>query len=357
MKRDSNAGNFDPNIIDNNKVNTIRNTSSVLRATESPVIRPRKAFSANNTPLLRPRLVSTFSLANENLGSNTILNNDNSNNTTDATFRSTATINSSGVNNHNGNSIASEGVDTDNNDGLNITIFGSNDKNVNSNKTSRNNTTTAANNVSTKTVRNNMTEKNSVTDVNNNTNKNNNNGENIAPNDTSLMNFNGMDSNNNNNTATSITTARNDSVQNILYVGATTETPTQNNTVVRRRNSSASSIGSGNSRTRRNSGNPVLVDESKKKEVHKEAEKGRRNRLNNALIELNNLLPQDIKNRVKIPSKATTVELACSYIRDLLKYQTGVGVHADNNSNSSGNGNNMNYTTSACDKDNDEYMG
>ncbi|AMD20661.1 HDL083Wp [Eremothecium sinecaudum] len=58
-------------------------------------------------------------------------------------------------------------------------------------------------------------------------------------------------------------------------------------------------------------------DEYTKKEVHKAAEQIRRNRLNNALLELNSLIPQEMKETVQIPSKATTVELACKYIKQL----------------------------------------
>ena len=65
------------------------------------------------------------------------------------------------------------------------------------------------------------------------------------------------------------------------------------------------------------SGSPTEEDESSKREVHKVAEQGRRNRLNMALTELNSLLPSELKETVVIPSKATTVELACMYIRQL----------------------------------------
>lgn len=56
-----------------------------------------------------------------------------------------------------------------------------------------------------------------------------------------------------------------------------------------------------------------------KKEVHKAAEQGRRNRLNTALSDLNSLIPPELKESVTIPSKATTVEMACTYIRQLLE--------------------------------------
>ncbi|CCE94115.1 phosphate-sensing transcription factor PHO4 TDEL_0H02560 [Torulaspora delbrueckii] len=58
--------------------------------------------------------------------------------------------------------------------------------------------------------------------------------------------------------------------------------------------------------------------ELSKKEVHKVAEQGRRNRLNTALGDLNSLLPPELKESIPIPSKATTVELACEYIRRLV---------------------------------------
>ncbi|QLQ80529.1 hypothetical protein HG537_0D05300 [Torulaspora globosa] len=58
--------------------------------------------------------------------------------------------------------------------------------------------------------------------------------------------------------------------------------------------------------------------ELSKKEVHKVAEQGRRNRLNSALTDLSSLLPAELKESIPIPSKATTVELACTYIRQLL---------------------------------------
>ncbi|QEU60988.1 Pho4 [Kluyveromyces lactis] len=57
----------------------------------------------------------------------------------------------------------------------------------------------------------------------------------------------------------------------------------------------------------------------KQKQVHKVAEQGRRNRLNNALKDLESLIPKELKDVAAIPSKATTVELAAQYIRQLLK--------------------------------------
>lgn len=56
-----------------------------------------------------------------------------------------------------------------------------------------------------------------------------------------------------------------------------------------------------------------------KKEVHKVAEQERRNRLNSALNDLCGLIPDDLKEMISIPSKATTAELACVYIRSLQK--------------------------------------
>ncbi|CAL9734052.1 hypothetical protein MOSE0_D03532 [Monosporozyma servazzii] len=59
------------------------------------------------------------------------------------------------------------------------------------------------------------------------------------------------------------------------------------------------------------------VKDDSKKEIHKVAEQERRNRLNNALTELALLIPPELKKTVTIPSKATTAELACLYIRQL----------------------------------------
>lgn len=55
-----------------------------------------------------------------------------------------------------------------------------------------------------------------------------------------------------------------------------------------------------------------------KKASHKLAEQGRRNRMNTAVSELGSLVPQNYHDEVTIPSKATTVELASKYIRDLV---------------------------------------
>ncbi|AGO11655.1 AaceriADL123Cp [[Ashbya] aceris (nom. inval.)] len=68
-------------------------------------------------------------------------------------------------------------------------------------------------------------------------------------------------------------------------------------------------------------GEPHTGDEFIKKEVHKVAEQGRRNRLNSALADLNDLLPPELKESAQVPSKATTVELACKYIRQLTGQQ------------------------------------
>lgn len=64
-------------------------------------------------------------------------------------------------------------------------------------------------------------------------------------------------------------------------------------------------------------GDSTSNDDGTKKEFHKVAEQGRRKRLNNALVELNALIPAELKNSTQIPSKATTVELACKYIKQL----------------------------------------
>lgn len=55
-----------------------------------------------------------------------------------------------------------------------------------------------------------------------------------------------------------------------------------------------------------------------KKASHKIAEQGRRNRMNQAVHDLANLIPQDYHEQVSIPSKATTIELASKYITELL---------------------------------------
>ena len=41
--------------------------------------------------------------------------------------------------------------------------------------------------------------------------------------------------------------------------------------------------------------------------------------MNMAVQELSNLIPQAYHDEVSIPSKATTIELASKYIRDLIK--------------------------------------
>ncbi|EJS43866.1 pho4p [Saccharomyces arboricola H-6] len=70
---------------------------------------------------------------------------------------------------------------------------------------------------------------------------------------------------------------------------------------------------------RRSSG--VLVDDDKR-ESHKHAEQARRNRLAVALHELSSLIPAEWKqqNVSAAPSKATTVEAACRYIRHLQRH-------------------------------------
>lgn len=58
---------------------------------------------------------------------------------------------------------------------------------------------------------------------------------------------------------------------------------------------------------------------STKKTSHKLAEQGRRNRMNQAVYELGKLIPPSLHEQVSIPSKATTVELAATYITFLEK--------------------------------------
>lgn len=82
---------------------------------------------------------------------------------------------------------------------------------------------------------------------------------------------------------------------------------------VKENNSNISSI---EKRPRSKSRVGRIKDESKR-EIHKVAEQERRNRLNNALSELTSLIPEELKKTVSIPSKATTAELACVYIRQL----------------------------------------
>ncbi|KAF8003131.1 hypothetical protein HF325_002376 [Metschnikowia pulcherrima] len=55
-----------------------------------------------------------------------------------------------------------------------------------------------------------------------------------------------------------------------------------------------------------------------KKTSHKVAEQGRRIRMNQAVHELSRLIPQNFQEGVTVPSKATTIELAAAYIRNLL---------------------------------------
>lgn len=56
-----------------------------------------------------------------------------------------------------------------------------------------------------------------------------------------------------------------------------------------------------------------------KKASHKLAEQGRRNRMNHAVAELSKLIPDQYHEQVAIPSKATTVELAATYIQHLTR--------------------------------------
>ena len=57
---------------------------------------------------------------------------------------------------------------------------------------------------------------------------------------------------------------------------------------------------------------------SDKKMSHKLAEQGRRNRMNIAIQELDKLIPESMKVNITVPSKATTVEMGCTYITELL---------------------------------------
>ncbi|KAH3675684.1 hypothetical protein WICPIJ_009307 [Wickerhamomyces pijperi] len=61
------------------------------------------------------------------------------------------------------------------------------------------------------------------------------------------------------------------------------------------------------------------MDPNTKKASHKLAEQGRRNRMNKAIQDLANTLPDHLSSTVQIPSKATTVELANLFIQDLIK--------------------------------------
>lgn len=81
-------------------------------------------------------------------------------------------------------------------------------------------------------------------------------------------------------------------------------------TTQRTRSNSSSSLN--------NQGKKKMEKPAMKKASHKLAEQGRRNRMNVAVQELSNLIPQSYHDKVTIPSKATTVELASEYIRALL---------------------------------------
>lgn len=74
-------------------------------------------------------------------------------------------------------------------------------------------------------------------------------------------------------------------------------------------------------------------DSDTKKTSHKLAEQGRRNRMNQAIIELGELIPEELQQTVSIPSKATTVELATRYIRELQgevrRLREGIGADSD----------------------------
>lgn len=68
-----------------------------------------------------------------------------------------------------------------------------------------------------------------------------------------------------------------------------------------------------------------------KKMSHKLAEQGRRNRMNIAIQDLDKLIPESMKRNITVPSKATTVELGCRYIQELLQQlqNTKKGVNED----------------------------
>lgn len=80
-----------------------------------------------------------------------------------------------------------------------------------------------------------------------------------------------------------------------------------------RANSNTSLNSNGTSTSKKKGEKPAT-----KKASHKLAEQGRRNRMNVAVQDLSNLIPQNYHDEVSIPSKATTVELASKYIKDLL---------------------------------------
>ncbi|CAR28181.1 hypothetical protein ZYGR_0N06730 [Zygosaccharomyces rouxii] len=119
-------------------------------------------------------------------------------------------------------------------------------------------------------------------------------------------------------TANSNSTSSSSSVAAATAAAVTAEPPRQEGIHrVRSKTSRSSSVSlNGNAP---GAASPGEEDEYSKREVHKVAEQGRRNRLNFALAELNALLPPEIKDAVSIPSKATTVELACTYIKQLLE--------------------------------------
>jgi hypothetical protein len=69
--------------------------------------------------------------------------------------------------------------------------------------------------------------------------------------------------------------------------------------------------------TQRASSEDDDLDPHSKKQSHKLAEQGRRNRMNQAIVDLGALIPEELQATVTIPSKATTVELASQYIKSL----------------------------------------
>jgi phosphate system positive regulatory protein PHO4 len=64
-----------------------------------------------------------------------------------------------------------------------------------------------------------------------------------------------------------------------------------------------------------------------KKASHRLAEQGRRNRMNMAIQKLSNLIPREYRDSVSIPSKATTIELASMYIKDLIDKNNEMKYH------------------------------
>jgi hypothetical protein len=89
---------------------------------------------------------------------------------------------------------------------------------------------------------------------------------------------------------------------------------TTTTTTTSRRSSSVSTL-----KQQHNNSREALDDENPadKKTSHKLAEQGRRNRMNQAIQDLGLLIPDEMNADVAIPSKATTVEMACLLIQNL----------------------------------------